>query len=177
MTQLPLECLGQMNKSASIKPFILSLFVFCCSQFASATEAVWSCKKTIYHNIYESTELTDSRVEQNLQNLKWINQDTISFQYITLTRSNEKSAAFVNVDGDFKTVFIKNKETPLSRSSHRTTNLDVQIWIASSSILSMLTLNRIYRHDIYNLRGPMRLRRIPVEVIDWIRYTSQPLAS
>ena len=112
MTQLPLECLGQMNKSASIKPFILSLFVFCCSQFASGTEAVWSCKETIYHNIYESTELTDSRVEQNLQNLKWINQDTITFQSFTLRRSSEKSAAFIKDDGDFKTVFINNKETP-----------------------------------------------------------------
>ena len=112
MTQLPLECLGQINKSASIKPFILSLFVFCCSQFASATEAVWSCKKTIYHNIYESTELTDSRVEQNLQSLKWINQDTITCQSFTLRRSSEKSAAFIKDDGDFKTVFINNKETP-----------------------------------------------------------------
>ena len=112
MTQLPLECLERMTKGAYITPRLLILFLCCWPQFASAAETAWSCKETIYHNIHESTELTDSRVEQNLQSLKWINQDTITFQSFTLRRSSEKSAAFIKDDGDFKTVFINNKETP-----------------------------------------------------------------
>ena len=112
MTQLHLECMEPMTKGAYITPSIIILFLCCWPQFASAAETVWFCKETIHHNIHESTELTDSQVEQNTQRLEWINQDTIGFQSFTLRRSSEKSAAFVKDDGDFKTVFINNKETP-----------------------------------------------------------------
>jgi len=124
MTQLSLEYLAPMPKGAHFTQAIFSLFLGCCSQFASAVESDWSCKETIHHNIYESTELTDSRVDQNLQSLEWINQNTIGFQSFTLRRSSEKSDAFVKDDGDFKILFINDREFP-----HLAVLMESQTWM------------------------------------------------
>jgi hypothetical protein len=93
-------------------PSICALFLVFFSQLVNATEANWSCLETSYHSIYESTEGTQSRVDQNRKDLQWINQDTIGFQSFTLRRSDHRSNIFVNDDGDVKTVYINDKETP-----------------------------------------------------------------
>lgn len=124
MTQPPLECLKPMIRGAYITPSIIILFLYCWPQFASAAETAWSCKETIYYNIYESAELTESRVEQNLQRLEWINQDTIGFQSFTLRRSSKKSDVFVKDDGDFKAVFMNDRELP-----HLVVLMESQTWM------------------------------------------------
>lgn len=136
MTQLPLECLERMTKGAYITPCIIILFLCCWPQFASAAETAWSCKETIHHNIYESAEFTDSQVEQNTQRLEWINQDTIGFKSFNLRRSSEKSDAFVIDDGDFKAVFMNDKEVP-----HLVVLMESQTWMNKFGYLRV----RFYR--------------------------------
>lgn len=93
------------------KPLAMSLFL-CCSQFASATQTPWSCLETAHQSIDESSESSGIRLEQAPQKLAWINQDTISFHSLTLKRSSQGSNVFVKDDGDFKALFINDKEIP-----------------------------------------------------------------
>ena len=124
MTQLHLECMEQMTKGAYITPCIIILFLCCWPQFASAAETAWSCKETIYHNIHESTELTESRVQKNVQKLDWIDKNTIGFQSLTLRRSNQQADAFIRNDGDFKALYINDREVP-----HLVILIEPQTWM------------------------------------------------
>lgn len=91
---------------------LIGLILVCGSQFVSATEVSWSCYETIYHSIHESTDLTESRVQKNVQKLDWIDKNTIGFQSLTLRRSNQKTDAFIRNDGDFKALYINDREVP-----------------------------------------------------------------
>ena len=103
-------------RTATIRAFvtlpIIGFFLACFSQFANGVQPPWSCLEAAHHSIYESTEPTDSRLEQTPQSLEWINQDTIGFHSFILRRSSQQSDAFVKNEGDFKALYINDKEVP-----------------------------------------------------------------
>jgi len=109
---------------ASVILVLIGLILGCSSQFVSATEVSWSCYETIYHSIHESTELTESRVQKNIQKLDWIDKNTIGFQSLTLRRSNQQTDAFIRNDGDFKALYINDREVP-----HLVILIEPQTWM------------------------------------------------
>jgi len=114
-------------KAAVRAPVILvliGLILGCGSQFVSANEVSWSCYETIYHSIHESTDLTESRVQKNVQKLDWIDKNTIGFQSLTLRRSNQQTDAFIRNDGDFKALYINDREVP-----HLVILIEPQTWM------------------------------------------------
>ena len=102
--------------------FVVLLAFF--SPFVNAGEAHWSCLESAYHSIYESVELSESRVARNPQTLKWVDKDTIGFDSVTLRRSSVRSNTFIQDERDFKVVHVNDKETP-----HLVVFIEPQTWM------------------------------------------------
>ena len=88
-----------------------SFFLVLTSAIAAATEEAWTCEETAFYGVYEDTSRTNGEVTLRPKTLKWINENTIGFDSITLDRINPSSEIYFNQASE-STLHVYQTERP-----------------------------------------------------------------
>lgn len=99
------------------------LFLTVTSALPAKSQGNWICEETAYHSVYEDVSLTEGKKTSNTKTLKWIDENTIGLESMSLSRIGPNSETFFNHSSG-SSLYINQAERP-----HIVVLTQPQVWM------------------------------------------------